>query len=291
MNEPITDLLLGRMFLARAVSLWAGAVLAALAFFGFYMDRISLLLPLVELVWSIGIIVALIVISAGSLVTWYYTFCAGLHEGGVKYAVGHLMVCAALTPIALAGIIFLPLLVYYDIERWRQSATIPGAQTAACPGVIGSFWGGFILLAWDAGLFGSFLLSFKVCPIWFLVSVLKNAIQRPGWRLALVRIAIPALTLGLVLANKSVQWRIAEANASQVIAACEEFNAANGRFPKTLDELVPRYMPFIPRAKYCLVYGEFRYMNNEHPMLVWHVVPPYGRNIYDFEKRRWHYLD
>ena len=135
-------------------------------------------------------------------------------------------------------------------------------------------------------------MSFMFCPLWFLISILKNAIQRPGWRLALLRIAIPAATLGLALANDDVQCKIGEANAPRIVAACEEFRAANGRFPKTLDDLVPAYLPSIPRAKYCLDYGEFRYWNIDgSPILVWYLVPPYGRKIYDFEKRRWNYID
>ncbi len=59
-----------------------------------------------------------------------------------------------------------------------------------------------------------------------------------------------------------------------------------------LDELVPQYIPSIVPAKYCLVCGEFRYWNLDgSPMLVWYVVPPYGRAIYNFEERRWSYLD
>jgi len=54
---------------------------------------------------------------------------------------------------------------------------------------------------------------------------------------------------------------------------------------------VPRYMPSIPRAKYCLMLGEFLYINNGHPILVWYVVPPYGRKIYDLSEQRWNYLD
>ena len=101
---------------------------------------------------------------------------------------------------------------------------------------------------------------------------------------------MPPLTLALVLANDTLQRKIAEANAPRVIEACEEFHAANGRFPKTLDELVPRYLPSIPRAKYCLVLGEFHYWKDS-ALLVWYVVPPYGRAIYDFDERRWSYLD
>ncbi len=148
-----------------------------------------------------------------------------------------------------------------------------------------------VLLAWDAALSGSFLLSFMVCPIWFLVSILKNVFQRPGWKLAFLRIAASPLTLVLVLANNALQLKIAETNAPRVIAACEEFHSANGKYPTALDELVPRYMPSVPPAKYCLIYCEFDYLNYGKPMLVWYVIPPYGRKIYDFENQSWTYLD
>jgi hypothetical protein len=148
-----------------------------------------------------------------------------------------------------------------------------------------------VLLAWDGALTGSYLMSSLVCPIWFLVSLLKNAIERPGWGLALVRIGIPALTLGLVRANSDVQLGVAEANAQRVVAACEQYNAANGRFPKNLDELVPQYMNSVPFAKYCLLSGRFAYYDLGTPKLYWQVVPPYLRKIYDFHTRSWSYLD
>jgi len=150
-----------------------------------------------------------------------------------------------------------------------------------------------LLLACDAGFSGSFLMSWLFCPIWFLISLVKNAIQRPGWRLALLRTAIPPLTLGLAWANDAVQIRVAEKNAARVVAACEEYHATNGRFPKSLDELVPQYMPSVPRAKYCLgPWCQFHYFYNQgHPMLVWYVVPPYYRKIYDFDTRRWNYIE
>jgi hypothetical protein len=159
-------------------------------------------------------------------------------------------------------------------------------------GIRVSIVGAAALLIWDAGFSGSCLMSLMVCPIWFLVSILKNAIQRPGWRLALLRIAVPALTLGLVLANTAFQFRISEANAERIITACEEYRAANGKFPETLDELVPRYTPSIPLAKYCLG-GKFLYLNGggEYHMLLWQEAPPYFRKVYHFETRRWSYMD
>ena len=155
-----------------------------------------------------------------------------------------------------------------------------------------SLGGAALVLAWDVGFSGSFLLSWLLCPPWLLLSLVKNAIQRPGWALALVRIAIPALTLGLVMANNALQLRIAEANALQVVAACEEYHAAHGTFPKSLDELVPQHMRSVPRAKYCAgPWCHFAYYFNQgKPMLVWYVVPPYYRRIYDFNTRQWSVL-
>jgi hypothetical protein len=159
-------------------------------------------------------------------------------------------------------------------------------------GIGRSIAGATVLLTWDAVLSGSFLLSLIVCPIWFLFNVVKSAIQRPGWRAGLLNIAIPALTLGMALANDSLQYRVGKTNAPRIIKACEEFHAAKGTFPKTLDELVPRYLTSVPRAKYCLMYGEFDYYHlDNHPILVWCVVPPYGRKIYSFQDRRWGYID
>ena len=45
-----------------------------------------------------------------------------------------------------------------------------------------SLVGAPVLLVWDAVLSGSVPVSMCVCPIWFLVSVVTNAIQRPGPR-------------------------------------------------------------------------------------------------------------
>jgi hypothetical protein len=149
------------------------------------------------------------------------------------------------------------------------------------------------LLAADVAFWGSFLLSFTICPIWIFVSILKSSIQRPGWGLALVRAAIPALTLGLVLGNNVFQQQTAKANAASIVAACQEFHAANGKFPETLDELVPRYLPSVPRAKHCLVFGEFLYIDRggDAPVVMWYTIPVFGKNFYDFENRRWRYID
>jgi len=147
------------------------------------------------------------------------------------------------------------------------------------------------LLAWDTGITGSCVASLILCPIWLVASLAKTAIQGPGWKLRVLRAAFPAVTLGVAVANSAFQLRVAETNAARIVAACEEFQAAHGRFPDSLEQLLPRYLPSIPRARYSLLFGEFVYVNLGKPMLVWYIVPPFGRKVYDFEIRRWRYID
>ena len=158
-------------------------------------------------------------------------------------------------------------------------------------GICLSIGGACLLLAWDIGFTGSYLVSSVCCPIWIFVSALKGVIERRDWRFIFARTAVPALALGLVLANSAVQIKIAETNATKIIVACEAFQAANGCFPESLGELVPGFIPSVPRAKYCLAYGEFHYFSLGRPMLVWCVVPPFSRRIYDFDAQRWGSVD
>jgi hypothetical protein len=173
-------------------------------------------------------------------------------------------------------------------------------ETAVHAAGVRGFFGGIkrsvvaaaVLLAFDVAFSGSLLMSSIVCPIWFLVSLLKNAIERPGWSLTLLRIGIPVLTLALVRANNAVQLGVAEANAQRVVAACEAYHAANGRFPEKLDELVPQYINSVPVARYCLGPSCFFYYSSfGTPKLWWQVVPPHFRKIYNFDSRSWSYLD
>jgi len=156
----------------------------------------------------------------------------------------------------------------------------------------GSLVGAFVMIAWDAVVSGSFTASIFVCPVWCVVSLIKAVIQRPGWKIGLSRILVPALTLGLVLGNAALQSRIAGANAERIIGACEQFRDANGRYPGQIEELVPRYLGSVPRAKYSLAFGEFKYWSLEGKhRLMWVAIPPFARRIYDFERRKWGSLD
>ncbi len=175
-----------------------------------------------------------------------------------------------------------------------EGVSLPTAERkmSLLRGVRGSIWGMGLLAFWDIVATGSFVMSILICPIWLIVSVVKNAIQHPGWRLAIARVSIPLVTLALVFGNSHLQYCIGDKNIQRLINACEEYHGLNGVYPSELEQLVPRHLESIPRAKYCLIFGEFYYISaGGQTMLVWYVIPSYGRKVYKFEDRVWRFVD
>lgn len=155
----------------------------------------------------------------------------------------------------------------------------------------GSLWIAGLVLLFDLGLEGARLLSTAICPLWFLISLLKNIIKPPERSVAIFRISLPVLTFAIAMANGELQWKISDANAERVVKACDEFRVVNGRYPKTLDELVPDYFPSVPPAKHCMLGGNFWYFNMDgHCSLMW---SRYGfyRRTYEFDSKRWGNVD
>ncbi len=153
-----------------------------------------------------------------------------------------------------------------------------------------SLIGAAALIIVDAVVFGSFVFSSLICPIWLLASAGRSVRRRPGWVIALARLAVPVLTLGIVAVNFSIQTAIAEANAGKIIQAVERFRVAKGACPARLTELVPAYIDAVPPAKNALVMNNFLYHTigeAERCVLTWITVPPFGRRAYDFQSKQW----
>ena len=143
----------------------------------------------------------------------------------------------------------------------------------------------------DVVVDGSYLFSALVCPIWFIVGVVRAVLRRPRLGVAAARVLIPVVTGLFVVVNYSVQRTIAMGNAERLIQACERYREDNGAYPEHLGELVPRYLNSVPRAKYCCSRSEFWYFGAPRPLLVWYEVPPFGRRVYNFETGNWRYMD
>jgi hypothetical protein len=159
-------------------------------------------------------------------------------------------------------------------------------------GLSGSLMTAGVLLALDVLLYGSFLFSFFVGPIWLLFAIAKAIVRRNNWALALKRVLIPLITLGVVFGNAWLQSRVARVNAELIIDACARYKTNTGVYPAKLGDLVPGYMRSVPRAKYALLWGDFFYMDyKDQHSLMWIEIPPFGRPFYDFEKAKWGFLD
>lgn len=65
--------------------------------------------------------IAATVFCLASIVCWYYMFRAVTRIHGPVYALGHVTVSVILTPVALTGIILIPLLVRGDAKRLSSS--------------------------------------------------------------------------------------------------------------------------------------------------------------------------
>jgi hypothetical protein len=154
----------------------------------------------------------------------------------------------------------------------------------------GSFWIAAGLLLWDVGIEGCYTFSMLLCPLWFLMSLVKNVVWRPGWRIAALRVSMPLLTLGIAIGNGNLQWTVSNAHAEKVIKACDDFRVANGRYPNKLEELVPTYLTSVPPAKYCMA-GKFSYVSSGDLCMLWWTRYGFYRRIYDFHEKRWFKLD
>jgi hypothetical protein len=155
----------------------------------------------------------------------------------------------------------------------------------------GSMICSLVIVILDVVLDGSLVFAAVVCPIWLIIAVVWVLVSRPSSGVAAARVLIPLLTGLLVVSNYSMQNRVAMANAERLIQACENFRDVNGTYPARLDDLVPAYLSSIPRARCCCLFSEFQYHASPMHMLLWCELPPFGRRTYNFDTRRWGYLD
>lgn len=180
----------------------------------------------------------------------------------------------------------------YRSPQQGQVRPVPLVDVSLYPGS-GPIVVASILLTLDVIVSGSYMWSCLICPLWFLASIGDCLIRRRWLGVDLVKTAIPAIALGIVLGNYALQQHIAAFNADRIIDACEQFRSATEKYPSTLDELVPDYLHTIPRAKYCLWMSNFEYFgdSDSHRRLKWYLVPPYARMIYSFETKSRYVVD
>jgi hypothetical protein len=108
----------------------------------------------------------------------------------------------------------------------------------------------------------------------------------------LIRFSLYLTAVGVVLSLIPINRQIAQDRAERIIAAVENYKAAEGRYPDRLDQLVPKFMAEVPaKARVAFTDSGFRYLAGDGPMLMYVAMPPFGRRIYTFETRSWGFID
>jgi hypothetical protein len=150
------------------------------------------------------------------------------------------------------------------------------------------------LYAFDGLIVGQGVLGVFVFLVVFLAGGIRilMAVRRKEHalvRLHAARVGIYCLMAAAIIATIYVNNRIASRQAERVIAACRQYEAKFHRLPDSLQEVVPEFLPGIPRAKYTLLYGDFAYfVSDEKKHHLYYVAfPPFARAIYSFESNRW----
>jgi hypothetical protein len=104
-----------------------------------------------------------------------------------------------------------------------------------------------------------------------------------------------AIWLVAIVSVFAFNWasnQMARHRANDVIAAVKAYHQQHGAYPRRLEDLVPAFLPSVPRAKYVLGLGEFKYLYHEaSPTLFYVEFPPFGRPTFSFGRDAWTYMD
>ena len=178
--------------------------------------------------------------------------------------------------------------------RLRPSSSRTGGDRLASARTVASaLRGATLLVVLDGLIVGQGFSAFV--GLWTLfVSLPRAWLDRDGerrrrrFRRAGIYLGAVVLIVGWIMANQI----IAERRANALVASVKAFKVEHQRYPDRLQELVPRFAPTVPLAKYILLEAPFiYYRSKDRPLLMYFVAFPFGRSVYNFEKDRWSFLD
>jgi len=114
-----------------------------------------------------------------------------------------------------------------------------------------------------------------------LASAIRKEERRRHFRTGVIYLFLSVATMGVIVLN----WHVAQARATPVIAAIDRFYSDRGRYPSTLSELQPRYLTSIPRPGFTWLGRRYGY-TSERPQLYFPVMF-HGIAAYDFPTAQW----
>jgi hypothetical protein len=148
-----------------------------------------------------------------------------------------------------------------------------------------------LLFVMDALMVNAVFLSLLVGIFQVVVGLPLVFLKQDGRRQRLRNIAIFVCVLALVRVMVNVNAYIAPLHADRLIEAIESYRTATGVYPKTLDNLVPKFIDRVPCAQYTLG-GIFWYANGgtAEPPTLWYNPHGMDHRIYRFKTKDWGYL-
>lgn len=167
-------------------------------------------------------------------------------------------------------------------------------MTAIHRSLIPALIGAVILFFVDAIWMNQGVISAVIGLVILLVGIPKALFDRDR-ALRIYKLKKSTIWLVAIVSVFVFNWannQMARERANVVVAAVKAYHQQHGAYPKRLDDLVPAFLSSVPRAKYVLSFGEFKYLHREaNPTLFYVEIPPFGRPTFSFERDAWTYMD
>jgi len=161
-----------------------------------------------------------------------------------------------------------------------------------------------ILIAAGLFIFDAFFLNQGIVALLIIPLIFFVFLPRALWALRtsrslslerLIRVGIYLLAAAAIFVSNALQNRMADRRAVELGKACLAYHAKYNRYPQSLNELAPEFIPSVPLAKYTLAGGNSFFYSSRpdggEPMLYYAALPPFGRRFYHMETGGWGFLD
>ncbi len=136
------------------------------------------------------------------------------------------------------------------------------------------------------------VITLLVVVFVFLPKTIFGHIRKREYKTGYIKCLIYGSAAFLVFGSNYLNNIIAHNRSVTLITTIEQYKSDNGVYPESLEALVPKYIESVPTAKFTLSWNRFYYWGQDgDASLLYVAVPPFGRPIYRFSKKKWGYLD
>lgn len=170
-------------------------------------------------------------------------------------------------------------------------------KTRPLPSVKRSVFWAVGFYAWDVLVSGlpviGLSISFLACVGYAFFALVRRVRQENDIaRRYALRGLVYLAAVAAIVSSHGLNLKMGAGNAERIIAAVEMYHQDYGRFPESLEALVPQYLDRVPHSAIRLSANKFRYWSEaDRHQLMWIKVPPYLRAFYDFESNKWTIID